>query len=430
MTMRLNFAETRLPNGLRVATVEMPNVESVAIGVWVGVGGRYEPKRLSGVSHFIEHLLFKGTKTRSARDISQAIEGRGGHFNAFTQEESTCYYARISAEHLWSALDILSDMYLNPRFAAQDIAKERGVIIEEIMMYKDQPQQLVQEMLGELLWADHALGRPLIGTAANIRRLQRAEILDFKERKYVPENTLVAVAGKVRPEGFVKHVTRQLGAVSRRPTPAFPAVSRTTPQKNVAVLSKDIEQTHIALGLRLFGRHDRRRYALKLMSIILGENMSSRLFQVIREKHGLAYSIHSSVQLCEETGVLDVQAGVDRARIPKAVELMFRELARLRDARVGARELRRAKDYARGQLRIGLESSSNQMMWVGETLTSYKRFIQPCDVIQRLEAVTEDDVQTVARDVIRARRLSVAMVSSGKSDPQADMIRKQIAAVL
>lgn len=409
--MILDFAESRLPNGIRVATAAMPNVESVAVGVWVGVGGRYEPKKISGISHFIEHLLFKGTTTRSPKDISQAIEGRGGYFNAFTQEESTCYYARIAAEHTWSVLDILTDMYLHPKFARADIHKERGVIIEEIMMYQDQPQHLVQEMLGGLLWADHPLGRTLVGTVENIQRVTRDEIVRFKQRRYVPENTLVVFAGRVKHAAGVERVGRLLGDIARKPGPAFPPVSRRTAQKDVAVLAKDIEQTHIAMGLRLFGRHDKRRYALKLMSIILGENMSSRLFQVVREKHGLAYSIHSSVQLFEETGLLEVQAGVDTDRIAKAVEVILNELSRLKDRPVGVRELRRAKDYAIGQLRIGLESTSNQMMWVGENLMSYRRFLQPQEVIERIESVTERDIHSVARGVLHRRNLSVALIT-------------------
>jgi predicted Zn-dependent peptidase len=425
--MILNFAESRLPNGIRVATAAMPNVESAAIGVWVGVGGRYEEKRLSGISHFIEHLLFKGTKTRSARDISQAIEGRGGYFNAFTQEESTCYYARIASQHTWSVFDILSDMYLHPKLAAADINKERGVIIEEIMMYKDQPQHLVQEMLGELLWANHPLGRTLVGTVENIRRVSRGEIAGFKQRRYVPENTLVVFAGKVKHDACVARVERLLGAVPRRPTPSYPPVSGKTGQGHASVLAKDIEQTHIAMGVRLFGRHDRRRYALKMMSIILGENMSSRLFQVVREKHGLAYSIHSSVQLFEETGVLDISAGVDTNRTPKAVEVILGELARLKGKKVGASELRRAKDYAIGQLRIGLESTSNQMMWVGENLMSYRRFLQPQEVIERIEAVTERDIHAVARDVLHRRRLSVALITPKGGEKHAEMLKKKAA---
>lgn len=425
--MLLLFNATQLPNGIRVATANMPSVESVAMGVWVGVGGRYEDKRISGVSHFIEHLLFKGTKTRSARDISQAIEGRGGYFNAFTQEESTCYYARISAEHLKSTFAILSDMYMNPKFAAADINKERGVIIEEIMMYKDQPQHLVQEILGELLWRDHALGRPLIGTTETVGKVSRADILNFKNSKYVADNTVIVFAGKVDHEECVKLVAGRLGHIRGSRKPVYLPVTGQTAQNDVVVHPKDIEQTHVALGIRLFGRHDKRRYSLKLLSIILGENMSSRLFQVVREKHGLAYSIHSSIQLFDETGVLDIQAGVDCDRLGRAIELILSELARIKDKPVGDQELRRAKDYAIGQLRIGLESTSNQMMWVGENLMSYGRFIQPSEVVRKVEAVSEKDIYRVAGEVLNSRSLSVAMVTPGGGDKHAHLIRDKMA---
>jgi len=424
--MLLDFAETRLPNGIRVATSAMPNIESVAIGVWVGVGGRYEDKRISGVSHFIEHLLFKGTKSRSAKEISQAIEGRGGYFNAFTQEESTCYYARISAEHSTNVLEILSDMYLNPRFAAEEIDKERGVITEEIMMYKDQPQQLVQEVLGELLWVDHPLGRPLIGTTDTVSRMKREQILAFKRSKYVTKNTLVVFAGKVDHDRCAKQVARILGKVPKTGGPRYAPVSRAIGQRHTLVMAKNIEQTHVALGFRVFGRHDKRRYALKMLSIILGENMSSRLFQVVRERHGLAYSIHSSAQLFEETGVLDVQAGVDRDRIPKAIELTLGELARIKDKLVSESELRRAKDYAIGQMRIGLESTSNQMMWVGENIMSYDRFIQPEEVLGKVEAVTREDIHRVAQDVFHRSNLSVAMITPNGDAGHEGMIEKKV----
>jgi len=424
--MKMNFRETRLPNGLRVATAHMPSVESVAMGVWVGVGGRHESRRQSGVSHFIEHLLFKGTTTRSARDISQAIEGRGGYFNAFTQEESTCYYARISAEHMWSVLEILSDMYLHPKFAAADINKERGVIIEEIMMYRDQPQHVVQETLGNLLWVDHPLGRPLIGTPENIGRMTRAEILRFKQDRYMAANTMVVLAGKVDHDESVRRVGALMGHVRGRRRPDAQTVGRGVGQVDVKVVAKDIEQTHVALGVRLFGRRDPRRYALKVMSIILGENMSSRLFQVVREKHGLAYSIHSSTQLFDDTGVLDVQAGVDCDRIPKALEVILAEVNRLKDKPVGASELRRAKDYAIGQMRIGLESTTNQMMWTGEYLMSYGKFVQPSEVIRRVEDVTAADIHAVARDVLHRRNTSVAMVTARGGRTHEDAIREKL----
>ncbi|MBP7828851.1 MAG: insulinase family protein [Kiritimatiellae bacterium] len=425
--MRLNFESTTLPGGLRVATAAMPGLESVAMGIWAGVGSRFESGRQAGVCHFIEHMLFKGTATRSARAISQAIEGRGGYFNGFTQEESTCYYARIAAEYQWEAFDILFDMYRRPRFDPADLEKERGVILEEIAMYRDQPHQLVQEILGSLAWVDHPLGRPLVGTEQSVRRIRRRDLLDFKARHYVAGTTLVALAGKVDHAECVDRAAWALAGLPRKAPPACRRADRTVRQRDVAVHAKEVEQPHIALAFRLFGRHDPRRYALKLLSIILGENMSSRLFQIVREKHGLAYSIQSSVQLFDETGLLCVQAGVDRERVSRSLDLVLAEIGKFRGEPVGERELRRAKDFARGQLRIGLESASNQMMWVGENLLCYNRLIQPAEVLERLEAVTTGDIQAVARAVLNPRRLSVAMVSPGDATRHTDMIRHKIA---
>ena len=222
----MNVKVSSIPNGIRVATAAMDSVESVAMGVWVAVGGRHEPARLAGISHFIEHLLFKGTRTRSARDISRAIEGRGGYFNAFTQEESTCYYARVAAEHRWPVFDILADMYLNPRFAADDINRERGVIMEEISMYKDQPHHLVQELLGELLWWKHPLGRALIGTEKTVRGISRADILGYKRDRYLPGSTVVIFAGKVDHDQCVEKVQRLLGRTSGAGSQAFAPAGR------------------------------------------------------------------------------------------------------------------------------------------------------------------------------------------------------------
>jgi predicted Zn-dependent peptidase len=427
--MQLDFQTTRLNNGVRVMSVRMPQVESVAMGVWVGVGGRHENGRMSGVSHFIEHLLFKGTQTRSAKSISEAIEGRGGYFNAFTQEESTCYYARIADEHTWRVFAILADMYNHPRFDAGDIEKERGVILEEIMMYRDQPQHVAQENLGALLWADHSLGRPLIGTMENVRRFSRRDLLDFKKTHYAPACTLVALAGNVRHEECVAKV----GALLDRPDggrrPRCAPVGANTLQHRVSIVTKDIEQTHAAMGVRLFGRHDPRRYPLKLMSIILGENMSSRLFQIVRERYGLAYSISCSLEMYDETGVLSIHAGVDRKRKMQALDLIVGELRRMKNEPVKASELRRAKDYAIGQLRIGLESATNRMMWAGENMMCYGRFVQPGEVIDRIRKVTTEDIQNVARETLKARRFSAALVCPHGDAPTESSIRSLLKAL-
>jgi len=409
--MKLALEATRLANGLRVVTAAIPGVESVALGIFVGAGGRHENAAQSGISHFIEHLLFKGTTTRSARAISQAIEGRGGYLNAYTQEESTCYYAHIAAEHATDALDLLTDMFLHPRFAASDIAKERGVITEEIEMYRDQPQQHVQEMLNGLLWPQHPLGRPLTGTPDTVSTLTRSDFFAYKTARYTPAATLIAFAGQVEHAPTVARVQKILGHLSARQPTAPRAVTARSPQHDVTVLGKDIEQAQLALGLRLFGRHDPCKYALKLLSTVLGENMSSRLFQVVRERHGLAYSIHTSVELFHDTGMLEISAGVDAQKLPRALRLVMAELSRLRRQPIGAAELRRAKDYIIGQMRIGLEGATHQMTWAADNQLNFDRFIQPDEIIAEIGRVSTADIRQLALAVLRPERLSLALIA-------------------
>ncbi len=409
--MKLELQETRLDNGLRVATARMPGVASVALGLFVGAGGRHETAAQAGISHFIEHLLFKGTTSRSARAISQAIEGRGGYLNAYTQEESTCYYAHIAAEHFRAALELLADLFLHPRFAPADIRKERGVIIEEIEMYRDQPQQHVQEMLNSLLWADHPLGRCLAGTPATVGALTRDDFLGYKAARYAPALTLAVFAGQIEHAAAVAHTKRVLGGwQARRPAPPRPVTAR-TPQRAALALRKDIEQAHLALGVRLFGRHDERRFALKLLSTILGENMSSRLFQVVRERHGLAYAIHTALELFNDTGMLEIAAGVDVDKLPNALRLILSETARLRRQLVGAAELRRAKDYVIGQLLIGLEGPAQQMTWAADHLLNFRRFMQPDDIIAAVQKVSAGALRRLAGEVLLPERMSAALIA-------------------
>jgi predicted Zn-dependent peptidase len=409
----MNVQQTTLGSGVRAITAAMPEVESVSVGVWVGVGARYEEKPLSGVSHFIEHMLFKGTKRRGARAISNAVEGRGGYLNAFTQEESTCFYARAAYDRLGTAMDVLADMFQNSVFAPKELDKERGVVVEEIMMYRDQPQQVVQEMLGAALWEDHPLGRPISGQPETVRAMTRDDIVGFRDAKYVAGRTVVAVAGKLRHADVVRRVERLFGGVGGGVTPACPAVSGAVRQTPLSLQDKAIEQNHLAMGFRLFGREDPRRYALKALCTALGGNMSSRLFQVVREKHGLAYSIHSSVHLFQETGVLEISGGLDKKRALDAMRLTLREIGRMRDRPMGAAELRRAKDYLIGQLRLGLESTTNQMMWIGENLISRNRIVPPQEAIDGIEAVTAADVQRLAGEVLTRDALSLAMLAPG-----------------
>ncbi len=410
------FRITELPSGVRVATAEMAHMESVSLGVWVGVGGRYEPARLSGASHFIEHLLFKGTPRRSAKQISQTVEGIGGYLNAFTSEENTCYYAKASYEHIDTLLDVLTDMYLHPRFAAADIDKERGVIKEELLMYHDQPDHYVHELLTETLWPEHPLGRSLTGTAKTLDGMDRRALLDFKHRKYVAANTVVAVAGHCRHDDIVPRVERMLTLPGNGRSPTYAPVHEQQRAARLRFFNKNCEQSHLAIGVRGYSRHDSRRYALKALSVILGENMSSRLFQVIRERHGLAYSIQSSTSYFADTGALLISAGLDTKRLHRALALILVELRKLSKQPPSTVELQRAKDYAIGQMRLGLESTANRMMWLGEHLLAYGTIQSPAEVERQIAAVTPADVQTTAMDLFRNNRLNVAVITPSKDE--------------
>jgi len=425
----MNVMETKLSNGIRVVSCPMPWVQSVSIGIWVGAGGRYESPKLSGMSHFIEHLLFKGTETRSARDISQAIEGRGGFCNAFTQEEMTCFYARVSFDHVWKTLEVLCDMYLHPRLAPDDIERERNVIIEEIMMYRDQPEHVVQEMLVENLWYNHDLGRPLIGSPESLKGITRDQIVTFKRKKYIPETTVIVVAGKTDHADVVKWIEKHMGRIKSVSAPSYRLVDSSVAQKNLALKGREIEQTHMALGFRTFGRFDKRRYSLKVLNVILGENMSSRLFQTVREKNGLAYAIHSGIQFFAETGVLGVNAGLDRNRRIKAIELILKEIRKLKNEPVTSRELNLAKEYIVGHLRLALESPGGQMMWAGEYMLNYGSVLSPEEAIDAVNSVRAEDIQKTAETVCKRQVATLAMLSPGVSEQENDILNQMLSTI-
>jgi predicted Zn-dependent peptidase len=406
---------TQLQNGLTVATAEMPHMSSVSVGLWIGVGSRYEPAPLNGVCHFIEHLLFKGTKQRSAKEISQAVEGIGGYLNAFTSEEMTCFHARAFHDRFDELLDVLIDMLLDSRFDPVEIGKEREVIKEEMAMYLDEPQHHVQELLNATLWPDQPLGRPITGTEQTLDAMTRAHLIGFLRENYVPANTVIVAAGKMEHRRVVRAVARyarRFRAVE--PPRSSPARSEQRAPK-VHLFTKKTEQTQIALGVRACSRLDERRYALRLLNTILGENMSSRLFQVVREDRGLAYSIYSTASFFGDAGDVVISAGLDTNNLTKTLQLILRELRRIREAVPSAAELRRAKDYVIGQIDLSLESTDNQMNWLGEQLLGYGRIFRPAEVKRRLREVAAGEIRAVARDFFRPERLNLALVSPLKS---------------
>ncbi len=385
---------------------------SVAVGLWVGVGGRYEPERISGAAHFIEHLFFKGTRKRTARQISEAVEGVGGYLNAFTTEEHTCFHARAHASRFGELLDVLADMFVNSRFAPADVAKERDVIKEEIAMYRDQPSQFVHELLHESLWPDHPLGRSLTGTEKTLDSIARPELLEFLRTNYAAPNTLLAVAGPVRHGEVVRAFKPFAKKFWDGKRPAFIPVNGIE-QSAPVVRShkKQTEQTQLALGIRACSRHDERRFALRVLNAVLGESMSSRLFQILREDKGLAYSVYSSWALMEDTGALSISAGLDHDNVEKSLRIIVRELRSLTETPVTSGELRRARDFVIGQMELNLENTESQMNWVGESILAYGKIIAPTEVKERLAAVTPAAMRNAAREYFRPERLNLALVS-------------------
>jgi predicted Zn-dependent peptidase len=402
---------TQLDNGLRVATAELPHMASVAVGLWVGVGGRYESAELSGAAHFIEHLLFKGTTRRTAREISEAVEGVGGYLNAFTTEEQTCFHARAHVDHFGTVLDVLTDMFLHSRFLPADLAKERDVIKEEIAMYRDQPAQYVHDLLHEMLWPDHPLGRALTGTEQTLDQLHRTELLKFFEANYVAQNTLLVVAGPLRQAEVVRAAKKFTGKFRTGRRPTFVPADALQAAPAVRLHSKATEQTQLALGIRTCSRHDERRFVVRVLNVILGESMSSRLFQILREDKGLAYSVHSSWAMMEDTGVMSISAGLDHGDLEKSLRIIARELRTLTDNLVSKGELRRARDFVIGQMELNLEGTENQMNWLGESLLAYGKIVTPAETKARLSAVTAAAVRSAARDFFQSSRLNLALVS-------------------
>ena len=385
---------------------------SVAVGLWVGVGGRYEPAELSGAAHFIEHLLFKGTARRSAKEISEAVEGVGGNLNAFTTEEHTCFHARAHASRLGELLDVLVDMFANSKFAPADITKERDVIKEEIAMYRDQPAQYVHDLLHETLWPDHPLGRALTGTVKSLDRIRRPDLLQFLHANYTAPNTLLTVAGPLRHAEVLRAGRKFAGKFHAGKRPGFvPADGVEQSAPIVRLLTKKTEQTQLALGIRVCSRHDDRRHALRVLNAMVAESMSSRLFQILREDKGLAYSVYSSWAFMEDTGVLTISAGLEHGDLEKSLRIIVRELRRFAETSVGQGELRRARDFVIGQMELNLEGTESQMNWLGECLLAYGKIMTPAEAKDRLSAVTAAQVRGAARDFFQPARLNLALIS-------------------
>jgi len=401
---------TTLDGGLRVVTAEMPDRESVAVGVWLRCGSRDEPARLNGVSHLIEHYVFKGTRRRTGEQLTREIEGAGGSLDASTGEESTFYYAQVLPEHVGCAVDTLMDMVVAPTFQADQLDVQKDIVIEEIRMVEDRPASLVEDLFSEALWGTHPLGRRVLGTERSIAGITRADLVGYHKRMYARAAGVVALAGNVRHDKAVRLVERATRRMPSSKPPRFRSVVERQRRPVVEVRTRETEEGHIVLGFRTFPRQHPARFALRIISTILGENMSSRLFENVREKRGLAYSIYSGIDRYIDTGCFYVGGGLDTARLTVGLRAVVRECERLRVHRVPRAELDRAKQYAVGQLSMGLEKSMSRMIWMGEELLLSGRVPDAAETVRRLRGVTAGDVQRVARMVFRPSRMGLAYI--------------------
>jgi predicted Zn-dependent peptidase len=415
---------TKLPNGLRIATCAMPHAETAAMGIWASVGGRHEPAKLNGISHFIEHMLFKGTQRRSARRIMEEIEGVGGDMNAFTSEERTCYYATAAAEYFPRVCDVLCDLYMNPRFSQRDINRERGVIAEEILMYADEPSSLVQDLLERKLWEGHPLGRPITGTLQTIENMDAEAFRSYRASHYNASSTIVTAAGKIDHDRVVEKISQLLADIPKRKAPPAKPCPAPAPKPRLVSVARDIQQTQLSIALPAFSHRDDRRYAAHLLHVILGANATSRLFQELREKRGLCYSVNSHILTLNDGGYLGISAGLDRRNIEKSLSLIFAQCESLAKKTVPATELRRAKDYSIGSSRMSLERTSSQNMRLGGSILAHDTVVDPEVVHERLRAITAEEVRDAAREMLDPSRITVAVVGP---NPDEKMLKKLLA---
>lgn len=410
------YRKTVLENGLRIITSPMPHTRSVSVCIYIGVGSRYEADDTAGVSHFIEHLCFKGTPKRAqARDIATAIEGVGGILNGGTDKELTIYWCKVAAPHFPLALDVLGDMLLNSKFDPEEIERERQVIIDEIHMIKDSPSQSVGMLIDELLWPNHPLGRDIAGNTDSVVAISRDVMLDFLARGYHPGNTVVAVAGDIRHEDVVRQIGETLGHwTGREPQTGYLAYQGEE-NPRLRLEKRDTEQTHLCLALPGLPLLHPRRYTLGLLNVILGEGMSSRLFVEIRDNLGLAYSVHSYVEHFHDSGALTVYAGVAHQNLVVAIRAIMEQLAKLKDP-VSESELTKARELAKGRLLMRMEDSRSVAGWTGGQEVLNGRILSVDQVISILDAVTAEEISQLAQELLVGSRLRLAVVGPGTGE--------------
>ncbi len=398
-----------LPNGLTIITESMPAVRSIAVGVWIKAGSRHERAEENGITHFLEHMVFKGTHRRSAEEIARAADSIGGHLDAYTSKEFTSFSIKVLDEHLDRGFDILSDLIRDPLIRREDIRKECQVVQEEIKMVEDTPDDLVHEIFTQSFWRGHALGRPILGTRQTVRRFDRPHLARYFQRHYVPNRMLVTAAGHLEHERVLDLVTKEFGEARPVQAPANGRAPVAYPHITLRH-KKDLEQVHLCLGAPGYPQSHQRRYALHIMNTVLGGGMSSRLFQNVREKQGLVYAIFSGLNMFRDTGCLSVYAGTSTANVRRVVDMVLTELRGLREQGIPAEEVQRAKDNLKGSLMLGLESTTSRMSNLARQEMVFGRHMTLDEIIAGIDAVTAEEVLSVTRELFLSDRLALTVL--------------------
>jgi predicted Zn-dependent peptidase len=411
------YKKTTLDNGLRILTTPMPHTRSVGVAILTGIGSRYERVAERGISHFIEHMMFKGTPRRpTAQEIAEAIEGLGGVINASTDNEVTTYWAKVASHHLPIALDVLVDMFRNSKFDPVELEKEREVIIQEISRMMDMPESWVHSLIGEIVWPDHPVGWDTAGTKESVSAITRQNMLDYIDLGYVPRNTVISLAGNLETDRVVEQLERDLGAWKAAPQPGFVAVREAGTGPFWRVEFRETEQAHLCLGLRGLSSNHADRFKLRILNVVLGEGMSSRLFLEIREKRGLAYSVGSYTTSMRDTGAIILYAGVPPQKAGDVVTAMLEQLDLLRTKQVPEPEIVKAKEFTKGRILLRMEDTFSNAAWYGQQEVADDPVLTVDQVVQYIDAVTAADVQTMAQRLFSQQALNLALIGPFKTD--------------
>jgi len=405
------FKKTTLKNGLRIITIPMKNTQTVTVLVLVGTGSKYETKELNGISHFLEHMYFKGTKKRpSTLAIAETLDEVGGIYNAFTGDEYTGYFAKVDSIHFETALDWVSDIFLNSLLPETEIKKEKGVIVEEINMYRDMPAHYVQILWSELLYGDQPAGWPIAGTKESVNRIERADMANYMKNQYTAENTLVCVAGNMEEGITVKKVEKYFSKIGTAKNFLKPAVIEKQKKPEALVCHRKTDQTHLCLGVRGYNIFHPQKYAFELLGVILGGMMSSRLFEEIRTKLGLAYYIHTEASTDTDSGCLVTQAGIDNQNVERAIEVILKEYKKISQIKVPAAELKKAKDNIRGKTILELEPSDTQCSFYGLQELLERKISTPEEIFKKIDKVSQNDILKIAKDIFRPEKLNLSLI--------------------